>query len=359
MTDFERGIDALYAALEDPNEFSQSLKALQTSVGVEVTAFHILIVDPISLLPVGGMSPEAPEGHEVYENQFAVIDPRLKFFNNDSDTAFNLNAVFNEPEHKFSPVYHEFLSEFDGQIGAAVVKRINSSANLVFAGFRSGKSEYFDRNELARIECLARNIGRITSFRGTYSTGGTEDTAILMNWAKQVVEFTPKAEEEMKRLDATLKLSYGQLWACEKKSNQNLQDAIDAVLSKEVNISRDIIIHNLFGKPEYIATVQAILSTAVLDKLLCAPKVVIKFDKIDPKLTVSETLIGELFGLSRTEAEITNLLCQGLSPKSIATKRNVAISTVRWTIRNLLEKFEVSSQTELVAAVTRIPGVLR
>ena len=144
MTEFEEGIDTLYATLEDKHAFSQNLKALQTSVGVDVTAFHLLVVDPITLLPVGGMSPEAPEGHEVYANDFAAIDPRLSLFKNDSFTAFNLNAVFNDPKHRLSPVYNEFLLDFDGQIGTAVVKRINPSATLVFAGLRSGKFDYFD-----------------------------------------------------------------------------------------------------------------------------------------------------------------------------------------------------------------------
>ena len=362
MTGFQDAIDTLYATLEDRVAFSQSLKVLQTSVGVDVTAFHVLIVDPISLLPVGGMSPEAPEGHDVYANQFAAIDPRLSSFKNDSFSAFNLNAVFDKPEHRLSPVYNEFLSDFDGQIGTAVVKRINPSATLVFAGLRSGKFDYFNRSELTRTEYIARNIARIMSFKGLYSIGiedAEQRTAIYLNGAKGVIGMTQRAEQECKVLDAPLRVSSGRLWVTEKKSNEGLQNAIDAAISGHAKISHDVIIRNRFGEAVYVATVQRSLGDPVRDAFMCAPRVIVHFRNLDSKLTVSETLIRDLFGLSPTEAEITSLLCQGLSAQAIAAQRGVAISTVRWTIRNLLEKFEVSSQTELVALVSRVPGILR
>ena len=200
------------------------------------------------------------------------------------------------------------------------------------------------------------------SFKNTYGIG-IEDpeqrAAIYLNGATGVIGMTPRADQDCKLLDAPLRVSQGRVWATEKKSNESLQNAIDAAIADRARISHDVVIRNRLGEPVYIATVQGSLGDPVRDALMCAPRAIVHFRKVEPKLTVSKTLVGDLFALSPAEAEITCMICQGLSPKAIATERGVAISTVRWTIKNLLEKFEVSSQTELVALVTRIPGILR
>ncbi len=57
---------------------------------------------------------------------------------------------------------------------------------------------------------------------------------------------------------------------------------------------------------------------------------------------------GATFDLTRTEIEILSYLLEGYSLKAIAAETGRTYGTVRWHIRNLLEKCQVKSQTNLL-----------
>ena len=57
---------------------------------------------------------------------------------------------------------------------------------------------------------------------------------------------------------------------------------------------------------------------------------------------------GKTYGLTETETEILGYIQAGYSPRKIATETDRTYGTVRWHIRNLLEKCHVSDQKNLV-----------
>jgi len=362
MTDFENGIDRLYATFHDSEAFDESLNEMRALTGT--VALHLLAFDRTTLQPIGGLTAGASDGHDVYVKRFARIDPRLRSFRNRNVfDAFDLNAIFADPKYDRSPVYHEFLADFDAQIGTGVIKRIDRTITLAFAGFRPSSFEYYDREEVARIECVARTVIRLLSMKHACGLGGEGDgergCAVFMDGSGQVLDVTREAREELERSDAALKLSFGRLSARERKSDRSLRDAVDMVVAGKARIADDIVIRDPTGHPCCVATVQAAFGDAIHDRFRHGTRTIVRFRRIAPELEVSETLLRDLFDLTPTETEIARLLCHGVSVKGIASGRNVAISTVRWTIRNVMEKFDVTSQTELVAKITRAPGILK
>jgi|GEM_PF-2911955 len=359
--DYERKIDDLYATLDDPVGFEAALGTLQELVGA--SALHVLAIDTNTGQPIGGLCPATPEGHDTYVAEYAAIDPRNRYFMHDSFHAFDLNRIFDEPNYANSRVYHEFLRDHDAQVGAAVIRKVSSSTTLVFSSFRPASQPYFNGEEVNRVESIARSLFRLTRFRAVHghatSSGTAEGCAIYLNGAQRVLNVTPDAEDELARTDAPLRVSLGRLRASDRLSNERLQDAMDAVTTGQSRMPDDIVIHDSTGQPDYILSVHAVLSPFTLDTLLMAPRVVVRFRRIARTMQMSERVLCDLFALTPTEAAITRLVCYGASPQAIAAERGVAISTVRWTIRNLLEKFEVPSQTALVAKVSRMPGVLK
>jgi len=360
MNDFEARIDGLYSTLHDQSEFDTALQKLQESV--RANAFHLLVIDPVTLTPITGLCPAIPEGHDTYVAQYAAIDPRLKFSAGDSFRAIDINSPFRESEHRHSPVYHEFLKEFDAQIGASVVKRLNSSATLVFSSFRPTSFDEYKEDEISKVEFIARNLVRILSFKelqGLGTSAKEPSITINVNASKRILSTSENADHELNNYKTPIKISSQKLWSTERTSNIKLQEALDAVISGNKHLSEDVVIRNLSGEPYYIATVQANRKDRVLDILQCAPRATVRFKKLHPKLCVSESLLKDIFDLTPTEAATLSFLCQGVSSHDIGIIRGVAISTVRWTIRNLIEKFEVGSQTELIAKVLCMPGVLK
>jgi ATP/maltotriose-dependent transcriptional regulator MalT len=57
----------------------------------------------------------------------------------------------------------------------------------------------------------------------------------------------------------------------------------------------------------------------------------------------------ELLGLSQRETEVLSLIIQGNDNKTIATKINVQVSTVRKHLENIYRKLDVQSRTEAIA----------
>ncbi len=69
---------------------------------------------------------------------------------------------------------------------------------------------------------------------------------------------------------------------------------------------------------------------------------------LDPELLIS------LFSLTKAEAAVVGMLCDGKSPPEIAVSRGVTIHTVRSMIKSAMRKTETSRQPELVALVSRL-----
>jgi len=66
-----------------------------------------------------------------------------------------------------------------------------------------------------------------------------------------------------------------------------------------------------------------------------------------PRLIPQEYL-QQAYGLTRTEAQIAQLLLNGLAIMDVAAKRNTSIETARWQIKSLMQKTNTTSQAELM-----------
>jgi DNA-binding CsgD family transcriptional regulator/uncharacterized membrane protein YhaH (DUF805 family) len=64
----------------------------------------------------------------------------------------------------------------------------------------------------------------------------------------------------------------------------------------------------------------------------------------------------ELPRLSDRESEVVNLLMQGKSNKQIASSLTISIRTVEFHLKNIYEKFQVSSRTELILKLGNNPN---
>ena len=66
--------------------------------------------------------------------------------------------------------------------------------------------------------------------------------------------------------------------------------------------------------------------------------------------------VKDTFGLSNAEAELAIALLHGVTPKEIAARRGVAVSTIRTQLRSVFAKTHTTRQTELVALLLRVCG---
>lgn len=363
MADFETDVDSLYRTASDETGFNGALRHLQSSVNA--AAFHLVAIDRPTRMPLTGLSSEFPAAHDIYCRDFAEIDPRAaRFFDNDSFRAFDINAVFSEEAHRRSPVYHEFLDRYDGQIGASVIKRLDRNTTFVLGSMRPDSLGWYEDAEIAKIEYLARNLIRILSFRKAHTLDLhemltlDERAVILLNRYGRPLAMSEAAERLVTR-STILRASPDRIAAVERESDRRLRNAVDAVLSGAERLTDDVILRDLHGQQVCALAVRAVTSHEFLDFHSQAPSASIHIRELESGSPVRDSLLSELFGLTATEAAVASALCAGTTPLAIAAERGVAISTVRWTIRNLFEKLGASSQSELVATILRHPLMIR
>lgn len=100
-----------------------------------------------------------------------------------------------------------------------------------------------------------------------------------------------------------------------------------------------------------LAMVQASCSVGELRRAVAAARAGQHFLCSLSAALLAEGAVGE--PLTRRETEVLQLLCLGLDNKSIALRLTMALGTVKTHVKAILEKLDVSSRTQAVAAAHR------
>lgn len=66
-----------------------------------------------------------------------------------------------------------------------------------------------------------------------------------------------------------------------------------------------------------------------------------------------QELVAQQFGLTNAETSVVDLLCSGLSPLEIATKRGTGLATTRAQLSSIFAKLGVTGQSQAVAKIIR------
>lgn len=76
----------------------------------------------------------------------------------------------------------------------------------------------------------------------------------------------------------------------------------------------------------------------------------------DKKPVPSATIISQVFGFTRSEARLAQLLASGVRLEDAAEQLGITINTARTHTRNMLDKAGLRRQTDLVLLLNRLPG---
>ena len=80
---------------------------------------------------------------------------------------------------------------------------------------------------------------------------------------------------------------------------------------------------------------------------------------VDPALRfeIAPELVSQMLGLTPAESQVGLLLAQGHSVRAIAACTGRRYSTIRWHLKHIFTKLNISRQTELVALVQSLAGL--
>jgi DNA-binding CsgD family transcriptional regulator len=78
----------------------------------------------------------------------------------------------------------------------------------------------------------------------------------------------------------------------------------------------------------------------------------------DPTLVNGTECLRELYGLTRVEAEIANLICRGFNPNEVADKLRMSIHTVRGYLKPMFRKMGARRQADILRIVAAGLGLV-
>ena len=98
----------------------------------------------------------------------------------------------------------------------------------------------------------------------------------------------------------------------------------------------------LYGLP--LCSLSKLTTRAYREYLLC----------LSQQIKLGDHVVGVIaarYGLTKTERKIAAMMVDGLSVTDIAQGRNTKVSTTRWHVKRLFQKFDVSNQRELIRKI--------
>jgi DNA-binding CsgD family transcriptional regulator len=133
--------------------------------------------------------------------------------------------------------------------------------------------------------------------------------------------------------------------------NRRLKSVLGSAVSFEADEDGVLLVRRA-GKRPLIARIQRIGSDVQdIFSHSCALAVI-----EDPEERVQQRpgTLNKLFGLTRAEAEIAQLLAQGMSVQEIASHRGISYETARAHLKSVYRKTETNRQSELSLLLAKI-----
>lgn len=166
-----------------------------------------------------------------------------------------------------------------------------------------------------------------------------------------------EAAEAMVRRASLLRSDRGRLCAIDRAGNERLQSALRRAVIRpgEWGLpvrSTALALSDLDGRPTRVDVTPLPPCTDNFYSSAACLVIVSSEGQCEPQ--VAAEILGQVFGLTPTEASIAHLLAQGGTAGQIAEQRHVSVHTVRVQIAAVYQKMGVTKATQLAAVMRRI-----
>lgn len=268
--------------------------------------------------------------------------------------------------------FHDFLRSLDILHCVAPILRSDSQgANFTaLTIFRPVGGEQFGEAErkflLPLVPHLQRAFQLHSRIQGLERKGNAASEAldhlqqavVLLN-AKGEVLLVNKAATALFASEKSLKLAPNGLRATvpseDRELNRLIQEAIATGNGKGVDSGGGIAIsRDMFRNPLHVLVAPLRTKTIYLGKELPAAAIFISNPDREP--ISDSTMLMQLFGLTRAEARLAQVLASGQSLQKAAERLGIAQSTVRSQLKSIFAKTNTNRQSQLVRLLLLAPA---
>lgn len=299
-----------------------------------------------------------------YREQFFSLDP---FINLPLDKVVALEDILGEKELESSDYYRHYLQPVnlfhilgvDTAEPGGMVARLRFSRRRQDGGFSRDERALLERivPHLRRAIQIYARLARTTSERDLYS-GAVDQLAvatIILDEQGRLLNTNALAKALLEERSG-LGLKDQHLHIGGRDLNRQLQEALTTVIRAqqrgEASVVRALRIPREGGRSDLGLVIRPIPASEWGDGQ-GNPCAAVFISDPDLRESASQQILGELFGLTPAEANLSILLSRGLTLAEVSDSQNISQHTARAQLKSIFAKTGVSRQAELVRLVLK------
>lgn len=368
-------IDKLYDAVTDLEKwpvFLESAATLFNAQGTQI-AHQDLVNQRMSFNIVQGYD-WSVEHVQHYESLMGE-DPRIPPFSSNPFKAIHCRTFLTDEELHESRVYKEVLAVGDVEYTLGVNLVEHDRALTYFLALRNRDQPPFSQEECELLEELIPHINRAVKLQKELSVPGFERDVALesldsMALGVIVLDASSKvrmANETAKNIAAAndgLSFMGNRLLVSGHSANQfyrKVRQHLDANQSGKEMAGEAFQVERLSDQEPYsilVSTYQAKDNNNVSSST-DDPLVVLLIRDLDHPQETRTEILQRLYGLTPSQARLTNLLSNGLPLKEAASQLNLTGESARQYLKLIFQKTGTNRQAELVRKVILTPKAVR
>lgn len=365
-------VELIYRAAGDPNAWTSVLQRLTVALGGNAATLHHqdTASQESSFSTLWNLSPDdmAP-----YNEYYGALNPLLTTRPHLIRAGAVLTSQMLCPDEIYTrgEYYHDFLRRLDMLHGVAPILRSEShGANFsALSIFRPVRGEPFGEEERKFLLLLMPHLQRAFQLhkriQGLERKGNAAGEAldhlqqgVVLLDAKGRVLLVNRAATALFATEKSLKLTPRSLMAAVPSENRELNRLIQGAIAtgngKGLGSGGAIAIsRGGFRRPLQVLVTPLRTKTIFLGKDL--PVAAIFISDPDHKPVSDSIVFAQLFGLTRAETRLAQMLASGQSLKDAAARLGVAQSTLRSQLKSIFAKTNTNRQSELVRLLLLAP----
>ena len=378
---YQRFIDLIYAAAENPEQWRPLYEELQVALGVK--SIHMLAVDKRhGTLSYSDGANMPVQGELAYMQHYRFIDPRLPvILERPVGEWLHCHEIVSEEEVARHPFYQEFLIPYDRRYmsGCKLVDTADATVILsTLMGEAQGPLSREQQDFLERLLPHLRRACRIGIQHFVYSSQALVGHLMVNKLRQPVILMTPggevmhtnEAAQELLRSTRLVKVEDGRLNIPRRQLGEllrhceELEQAVKKAASggqaapepvREVGQFRSLRIQQKEGSESVYAFYTVLSPQGAMGTFGLRPVVMLIFYHPGSAPAIDSSLLFAVFALTPAECRIATMLAEGLSLKQIAQAQGTQHETVRKQLRSIYQKTSTNRQPELIRLLLHLP----
>lgn len=367
--DFDRIIDAVYDAADDPAGFAPAMEKL--AAALRATANHTLVISTATNIAENHHFGADPASFIEYDRDWREHDPRFSFALANPGVVVSDVMVLDPSEFERSALYNEHLERNGVRYTMFTNVRASPDVFVASAFMRAKEAGAFDEDDVARMSAVVPHLKRAVRLRHVVTSLRAEladlqralDVVVvplMILDAKAKVLCANQVAEQLLRARDGLRSDKARLVADNATERAALERAIaKAAITAETRSMRP-------ERPQLAPSVKVTLRDGTILSIALLPlrpqnelrarspssaRVLALVHDPRKVVRVDRAVVAELHGLTATEAELAASLAEGKTLAEFADARGTSEQTARTHLKRILDKTDTRRQADLVRLV--------